>query len=292
MDFQDEAADCNSNAAGSNIAGGNPEGTPEQGSISKLLRNIRGIIFDFDGTLFDNVLIPFRLISACPFDMLRVWKERLIRKSFTGCDYSTPQEYYQAFFTAFGKACFRSPEHMRNWYFKRYMPRMIRMLKKHYKFRPGAIELLKRFEDISDGKAAGSMPLVSKIAIYSDYPLLKERLEALGFTPGPHIRLYGPESFGAQKPAVRPFRVIAGDLGVKPEEVLVIGDREDTDGLGAFKAGMRFFCLETGRKRYYRLDPYRRRPMKDGQPQGPALLMYAGAWDELARLLKKEWGAT
>ena len=282
--YQDEAA-------GSNAAAGDTECSPEQSSLSKLLRNVRGIIFDFDGTLFDNNLIPFRLISAYPPDILRVWKERLIRKTFTGRDYSTPEKFYRTFFAAMGKACNRSPARMRNWYFNRYMPRMIRVLKKHYKLRPGVAELFRCYDKAVNGMTAGSMPAnIMRVAIYSDYPFLKERLEALGVTPGPAIFLYGPESFGAQKPAVRPFRLIAEDFGVAPEEVLVIGDRDDTDGLGAFNAGMHFFCVETGRKRYFRLDPYRHPSLKNKQTRGPSLLMYAGGWDNLAKLLLNRAG--
>ena len=44
----------------------------------KLLRYIRGIIFDFDGTLFDNALFPFYQIAANPPDWLRLWRERLV----------------------------------------------------------------------------------------------------------------------------------------------------------------------------------------------------------------------
>jgi len=151
--------------------------------------------------------------------------------------------------------------------------------------RPGVKDLFRRFDVPGNVKFTGSMPAaIPKIAVYSDYPFLKERIEAMGLIPGPKIFLYGPESFGAQKPAARPFLRIAEDFGVAPEEVLVIGDREDTDGLGAFKAGMRFFCLETGRKRYFRLDPYRH-PVKK-EPQGPSLVMHAGAWDDLNKLLR------
>ena len=243
---------------------------------SKLLRGIKGIIFDFDGTLFDNALIPFYLILANPFEILRLRTERLVRKRFAGCDYVTPAAYYNAFFSVFGKACHRSPERIQNWYMKHFMPRMIRVLKKHYQLRPGVRELFRHY----------NAPNAMKIAVYSDYPMLKERLEALGFDSHPNIPLYGPESFGAQKPAVRPFLRIAEDLGVTPEEVLVIGDREETDGLGAFNAGMRFFCLETGRKKYFRLDPNRQRV--EEQPHGPSLVMYAGAWDDLVELLIKK----
>ena len=254
---------------------------------SKLFRNTKGIIFDFDGTLFDNFRLPFYLIAAYPPDLFRLWKERHIRKNFAGCDYDTPEEYFKAFFMALGAACNRSPEKMRAWYFNRYMPRMTKVLKDHYKLRPGVLEIFQLLHKDPDSTRA-MIQNFPNIAIYSDYPYLRERLQALGIGPSPKIRLYGPESFGAQKPAARPFLRIAEDLGAAPDEVLVIGDREETDGYGAFKAGMHFFCLETGRKRYFRLDPNRRPPKE--KPCGPALVMFAGAWDDLVKLLVEKWG--
>jgi len=241
--------------------------------------NIKGLIFDFDGTLFDNALIAFYLIAACPPDALRIWRERLVRKRFAGCDFASAEEYHQAFFTALGKASLRSPQKMRDWYYNHYMPRMVRVLQKHYQPRPGVQKLLLHFGGKSNNRN-GNIP---RIAVYSDYPFLKERMEALGVISGPGVLLYGPESFGAQKPAARPFLHIAADLGVRPGEVLVIGDRNDTDGLGAFNAGMRFFCLKTGRRRYFRLDPYRLPPNEE--PHGPSLVMYAGVWDDLIKAL-------
>jgi phosphoglycolate phosphatase-like HAD superfamily hydrolase len=165
---------------------------------------------------------------------------------------------------------------MQNWYFNRYMPRMVRVLKKHYQLRPGVAELFRHFESSS----------ILRAAVYSDYHFLKERMESLGQYSSPRIPLYGPESFGAQKPAAEPFIRIAEDLGIAPEETLVVGDREDTDGIGAFRAGMRFFCLETGRKRYIRFDPDRRRVKQ--APQGPSLVMYAGVWDDLMKVLMEQ----
>jgi len=249
-----------------------PSGT----ACIKLFRKIKGIIFDFDGTLFDNKNIAFYIIAANPFDWMRIWKERRIRKRFEGRDFSLSENYYNTFFRELGKACFRSPEHIKNWYFKRYMPRMIKVLKKHYKPRPDLDKLLHSIENQKN-------PL--QTAVYSDYPFVKERFLAIGLTPSQRIKFYGPESFGAQKPAVRPFLTIASDFGLSPEEILVIGDREDTDGLGAFNSGMHFFCLETGHKHYYRLDPYRQKP--ENTPQGPTLLMYAGTWNGLYNLIIK-----
>ncbi|MCL2244581.1 MAG: HAD family hydrolase [Treponema sp.] len=245
----------------------------------KMLRKIKGIIFDFDGTLFDNKLFGFRLVAANPLDAIRIRNERIVRNYFSGRDFLTAENYYRAFFVGLGKICLQTPEKMKSWYFNKYMPRMVRVIKKYYRARPGLDLLLQRMD-------SPESPI--KAAIYSDYPFLKERMEAVNLPYTEKIRLYSPESYGAQKPAVRPFLQIARDMFLSPEEVLVIGDREDTDGLGAFHAGMRFFCLETGNKRYHSLDPNRRKP--EGEKLGPTLLMYAGAWDGLCSILKNRIG--
>jgi FMN phosphatase YigB (HAD superfamily) len=257
-----------------------------EGEIPELLHNIRGIIFDFDGTLYDYARLPFWLIAAYPPDMFRIRLERLTHKRFTGCDYSSEEEYYAAFFSALGDLCRLPSDKMRDWYFGRYMPRMIRVLRKHYRLRPKVKDLFGRLE-MPQGSRWGLPANFPEVAVYSDYPFLRERFEALGLRCSPKWRLYGPESFGAQKPAPRPFLRIAEDLGARPEEILVIGDREETDGMGAFNAGMKFFCLLTGRKRYFRMDPYRRRPSTDEQPPGPSISMYAGAWDELTAIFTR-----
>ena len=280
--YLDEAVGSDSVTIGSSAAAVSTE-SPQKQSPPKLLHNIKGIIFDFDGTLFDNARLPFFLIASNPLDCMLIWKERLIRKRFTGCDYAEPELYYRAFFAAMGKVCHRSPQRMQKWYFSQYMPRMVRVLERHFKPRLGVADLMQRFEQSRTMGAASGKNIIPKIAIYSDYPFLKERLEALEIYTGSGIPLYSPESFGAQKPATRPFLSIAADLGITPEEILIIGDRQETDGIGAFNAGMRFFCLETGRKRYVRLDPYRRRIKEE--PHGPSLVMYAGRWEGIHALL-------
>jgi len=271
-----ETASGDTAAGGNVLQSANDNYEAPETICKKMLDNIKGVIFDFDGTLFDNAFIAFHLIAAFPPDLLRIRRERLVRKHFAGCDYLNPEMYHRAFFTELGRPFLRSVERMRSWYFDRYMPRMTRVLKKHYKPRPGLLAFFKQIDNPAS---------VTKMAVYSDYPFLKERMEALSIFTSERIRLYSPESFGAQKPAVRPFLEIAKEMNLSPEEILVIGDREETDGLGAFGAGMHFFCLETGRRRYFRLDPYRRKTAEE--PHGPTMLMYAGAWESLIELLIK-----
>ena len=87
-----------------------------------------------------------------------------------------------------------------------------------------------------------------KIAVFSDYPRVKQRIRALDFsdeTISQISGIYSAEDFGSQKPATRPFLEIAQNLGVKPENCLVVGDRDDTDGDGARNTNMEFIQIET-----------------------------------------------
>jgi HAD superfamily hydrolase (TIGR01549 family) len=159
--------------------------------------------------------------------------ERRTRKSLAGCDYGSAGIYYMEFFSRMAEMTGRPAEWLWAWYFDHYLPRMARILKKYYQPRPGMSALFSRL-------AKSSVPF----AVYSDYPETAERLSFLGLSPT-HGRLYGPEHFGAQKPAARPFITIAGELGVAPGHTLVVGDREDTDGAGAAAAGMGYIRVDS-----------------------------------------------
>ena len=249
------------------------------------LKTIRAVIFDFDGTLYDYRLLPWRIISANPIDLFLVRNERRTRKAFSGRDLGSPEKFYEAYYRHLGKLNRRRPEAAEHWYTRRYIPRIIQVLKRYYNFRPGVEEVFTRLE--SNISAAGRL---KGAAVYSDYPALRERFNAMGFNPGRKIRLYGPESFGAQKPAPRPFRVIAAEMGVSPEETLVIGDREDTDGKGALNAGMNFFRLDDGRRRYFRLDP-NRMPPGLSEKDDPLLSIPTGcgSWETICVMLSVFW---
>jgi FMN phosphatase YigB (HAD superfamily) len=163
--------------------------------------------------------------------------ERKTRQALSGRDCGSPEVYYGEFFARMSQIAKRPPETLSAWYFDRYMPRMCGVLKKHYRLRPGAADL---FEALS------RRPF--PFAVYSDYPLVAERLSALGQDKPSGAKLYGPEHFGAQKPAARPFAAIARALGAPPDCCLVIGDRDDTDGAGAAAAGMGYIGVETRKK--------------------------------------------
>lgn len=258
-------------------------------ALAGTLRKIRAVILDFDGTLYDYKNIAYRIISANPLDIYLVWSERRTRKVFAGKDFGTPENYYREYFIHLGKLCHKSAETMRNWYNKRYLPRMTRVLGKHFELRPGTAEL---FDSLAKALSTENSDLRGA-AVYSDYPCLKERMAIMGLESEESIPLFGPESFGAQKPSPGPFKGIARKLGVPPEEILVIGDREDTDGRGALAAGMYFFRLIDGRRRYFRLDPDRIPPPGTKlrgaareilQPEDPRYLG-SGTWETVLNLM-------
>jgi HAD superfamily hydrolase (TIGR01549 family) len=201
----------------------------------KLFEAVEGsmaVIFDFDGTLYDMKGFAVKLVLSNIPDMWTVYAERKVRRQFDGADCKTPEDYSREFFKELSKRTKKSPSKMRLWFYDDLLKRNARVLKKHYKPREGFPEL---FEKLNGDKVP--------FAIFSSYPLVAERLEALGFDPAKSGRLYSPDDFGAQKPAVRPFIEIARDLGVKPADVLVIGDKQSTDGDGARAAGMKYIDI-------------------------------------------------
>lgn len=210
-------------------------------SAASLQDKVEALIFDLDGTLFDSKHIALRLILSRPPDAFLMWAERRVRKLFAGRVYDSAEAYFGAFFGELSKRTRRPASFARSWYFETYVPLLVHILRKHYHPRPGAAELLAALNS-GDNRRGRKIPF----AIYSDYPMTAERLRALGLEPGPLGRLYGPEDFGAQKPAAAPFLRIAGDLGCPPQNILVAGDRDDTDGAGAAAAGMDYFRIDSG----------------------------------------------
>ncbi|MDR3174466.1 MAG: HAD family hydrolase, partial [Treponema sp.] len=186
--------------------------------VPDLPREFRALVFDLDGTLYDQKNIARRLILGRPLDIPLMGTERRVRKLFAGRVYDSAESYYRAFFLEFSEQARCSVSFARKWYFETYMPLMIRVLGKHYRPRPGAAELFAAL-DSGENLQGRRIPF----AVYSDYPMTGERLEALGLETALLGRIYGPEDLGAQKPAAAPFLRIAEELGCAPADTLVAG---------------------------------------------------------------------
>ncbi len=86
-------------------------------------------------------------------------------------------------------------------------------------------------------KAAGY-----RIALLSDFPP-EQKGELWGLKPYCE-KVFSTEKIGALKPSKYPFGIMSMELGVKPEEILYVGNNAKYDIIGGKKAGMRTAYLE------------------------------------------------
>ena len=186
----------------------------------------KAVIFDLDGTLYDKSGLARRLITSQLLQgrlgMLK--REREVRKILRGKHFGNEDAFYDAFFAQFDR-----PELARRWYFEEYMPDMVRILRKHYRTAPwverSAMEL--RTNGV-------------KVAVFSDYGFVREKLSAIGFNLAWADYLFDAPSLGGLKPCKESFERICQEMDMQPPECLMVGDREDTDGDGARSVGMAF----------------------------------------------------
>ena len=212
--------------------------------------DFKAVIFDFDGTLYDNSGIAKALILSNPFRFFFMKAERNARRIFKGRDFETPENFRREYYGKAAKDALTSPKAFAHWYEDRYIKRMAKTLKKkEFHAHPKVDEV---FEFLSK---AGK-----KIALYSDYNNIPERALACGIKQE-SLNLcqgfYSSESFGCLKPAPRAFLQIASYLETRPKDCLVVGDRDDTDGFGARLTQMQFIQIKTKKEKP---------PVDDGHP--------------------------
>lgn len=196
-------------------------------------KSFEAVIFDFDGTLYDNYKISRHLISSHPFHLLKMGADRKIRKHLKGIDFNNGQEFFLEYYKELAEQSHTSFKKAKNWYENKYMAFMIKILKKNYKCQPGIPELFKYLDENN-----------IKTAILSDYNFVPERMKAINIDPSICKHLYSSVELGGLKPAKGPFIKVAQALGVSPEKILVVGDRNDTDGQGAKNCGMQFVQIK------------------------------------------------
>lgn len=199
-----------------------------------MIENCDAVIFDFDGTLYDYKGMPINVVFNSLINVFRIKAERDARRNLKGTDFGNAEKFKEAYAAEFSRLSGADEEQAAEWCFSSGPANMIDVLRKKYSCRLTVPQVFTKLAESG-----------IKTAVYSDYAFVKERMAAIGLPADMCTNLFSAEEMGALKPCPRPFLEIAAALGAKPERCLVVGDRNDTDGEGARKAGMMFVQIIT-----------------------------------------------
>ncbi len=190
------------------------------------------IIFDLDGTLYCNKGFVKKLIFKSSNRIRTIYFMNKTRKKFMGNDFSSGEEFYKAFFTQIADKSNKKVENVESWYENVFYPLFIQILKKKFIARKNINEFLSVLKEKK-----------VKLAILSDYGHVEERLDVLKIDKSLFDLIASNEEYGVLKPSKRPLLDIAEKLKVSCDKVLVVGDRDDTDGEGARLAKMHYIKI-------------------------------------------------
>jgi HAD superfamily hydrolase (TIGR01509 family) len=217
-----------------------PGGRPSLASPLDSNRRIRAVLFDLDGTLYDQrrmrTLMAMELAAMLlrrPFQAPRDWRTLAVfRKAQESLRHDRSRRGPAAQLEE-AAARLRLPlaeveAVTTEWMMKRPLKHMARCRA------AGTIELLASLH------ARGI-----EMGVLSDYPA-GDKLEALGIASSFSVVLCATDpEVGAFKPDPRGFLAAAARWRLAPAEVLMVGDRADADAAGAEAAGMP--CVIIGR---------------------------------------------
>ena len=193
------------------------------------LNGVKTVVLDLDGTMYDKSGLAARMVRRLFWCLPLVMAERWARRNMHYTQYASEEEYNDAFFHFMARGHWWSAGIAETWYNTVYMPAMVRLIHRHHKPRKEVMELLE------EAKSRGI-----KLAIYSDYGYVEEKLEALGIDPEPFELLIAAPQLGALKPSEPCARRLLEMLEADPETTLFVGDRDEKDGASARAVGAKF----------------------------------------------------
>ena len=194
-----------------------------------LPQDIKLVVFDLDGTLYQKRGLARRMFFNAAKDWKLMLAERKTRRALRGKWHQSEVAFYNLYFHTMARFCDLPASELRNWYFNRYMPLMVDIIRKFH--RP--TEWLDHFINVCKKKSV-------QLVVLSDYGHVAEKLEALGIDQKLFDCVISAPELGGLKPAPQLLLQILEKMKVTPKQCLVIGDREDTDGQLAQSVGALF----------------------------------------------------
>ncbi|MBQ0058128.1 MAG: HAD family hydrolase [Bacteroidales bacterium] len=198
---------------------------------------MKSVIFDLDGTLYDNKGLPLKLVLGDIRNMWVLGAERKARKAIKGTDFHDAAGVYDALFSKMVEVKpSLTVEKARTWYQQKYMPLQVAVLALYFQPRPLVIELLESLHEQG-----------IKVILYSDYGHETEKIEALGIPAELFDGIVSAAKMGGLKPCRESMLRLIDQFGLNPAETLYVGDREDTDGESARAVGIKFVNVKKDR---------------------------------------------
>jgi FMN phosphatase YigB (HAD superfamily) len=174
---------------------------------------------------------PLLMFKVFP-NSLRLPRFLKVRERFAGQDLNDRETLLQSICNDLSIVEKTSADLLRSWILDSFYPGFVYTMKFQKNGRPGINQTLRGLKERN-----------INLAVLSDYDSVKERLDNLGIESGHFSVTTSCEASGALKPSPRPFLQIANHWGIPPEQLIVIGDRNDTDGAAARSAGMKFIQI-------------------------------------------------
>ncbi len=197
------------------------------------VKHYQAVIFDLDGTLYNSRFLIPRVALSNPCKALWMLSDRIVRCKLSGQEFASQQQLLDTQYQLMASRNHTTPEQMKQWYENEYMPSIVDILRNKYHANDWLLPLLDYYRRHG-----------LKIALFSDYSFTHQKLKALDISEDYFDLIVDAVQFGGLKPCKKSFLSVLDMLHVQPQDALMFGDREDTDGAGCRAVGMDFINVK------------------------------------------------